>query len=217
MQRMPNEEKEAILRQIYYDTEHGFGSIYETYKQAVKLLPSVTLNDVREFLAKQESRQLKAYRGFSSYVAHEPLQEIQIDLADFTKSARARNGFRYAFVAVDVFSKHMWAVPCKDKQPNESMRAFTEVLDQIGTPKQIYHDNEGAWDSTKFIKLLNGRGIKQIITTSPAPFVERGIQTLKNMIYKRLEGLTINIEKWHEPVKVVLEKYNESSGKQVVM
>ncbi len=77
MQRMPNEEKEAILRQIYYDTEHGFGSIYETYKQAVKLLPSVTLNDVREFLAKQESRQLKAYRGFSSYVAHEPLQEIQ--------------------------------------------------------------------------------------------------------------------------------------------
>ena len=56
---MPNEEKEIILRQIYYDAEYGFGSIYETYKQAVKLLPSVTLNDVKEFLAKQESRQLK--------------------------------------------------------------------------------------------------------------------------------------------------------------
>ena len=53
---MLNEEKETILRQIYYDTEHGFGSIYETYKQAVKLLPSVTLNDVKEFLAKQASR-----------------------------------------------------------------------------------------------------------------------------------------------------------------
>ena len=51
---MLNEEKEAILRQIYYDTEHGFGSIYETYKQAVKLLPSVNLNDVKEFLAKQQ-------------------------------------------------------------------------------------------------------------------------------------------------------------------
>ena len=112
---MLNEEKETILKQIYYDTEHGFGSIYETYKQAVKLLPSVTLNDVKEFLAKQASRQLKPYRGFNSYVAHEPLQEIQIDLADFTKSAEANNGFRYAFVAVDVFSKYMWAVPCKDK------------------------------------------------------------------------------------------------------
>ena len=79
---MLNEEKETILRQIYYDTEHGFGSIYETYKQAVKLLPSVTLNVAKEFLAKQQSRQLKAYRGFNSYVAHEPLQEIQTDLAD---------------------------------------------------------------------------------------------------------------------------------------
>ena len=134
---MLNEEKETILRQIYYDTEHGFGSICETYKQAVKLLPDVTLSDVKELLSKQESRQLKAHRGFNSYVAHEPLQEIQIDLADFTKSADANNGFRYAFVAVDVLSKYMWAVPCKDKRPDESVRAFAEVLDQIGTPKQI--------------------------------------------------------------------------------
>ena len=50
---MLNEEKETILRQIYYDTKHGLGSIYEAYTQAVKLLPSVTLNDVKEFLAKQ--------------------------------------------------------------------------------------------------------------------------------------------------------------------
>ena len=174
------------------------------------LLPSVTLNDVKEFLAKQQSRQLKAYRGFNSYVAHEPLQEIQIDLADFTRSAEANNGFRYAFVAVDVFYKYMWAVPCKDKRPDESARAFAEVLDQIGTPKQIYHDDEGAWNSKKFIKLLNGRGIKQIITSSPPPFVERAIQTLKHMIYKRLEGLTINVEKWHELVKVVLKRHNNT-------
>ena len=207
---MPNEEKEIILRQIYYDAEYGFGSIYETYKQAVKLLPSVTLNDVKEFLAKQESRQLKPYMGFNSYVAHEPLQEIQIDLADFTKSAQAKNGFRYAFVAVDVFSKYMWAVPCKDKMPDESVRAFTEVLDQVGTPRQIYHDSEGAWNSAKFIKLLNGSGIKQIITSSPPPFVERNIQTLKHMIYERLEGLKINVEKWHELVKVVLKRYNDT-------
>ena len=118
---MLNEEKEIIRRQIYYDTEHGFGSIYETYKQAVKLLPSMSVNDVKEFLVKQESRQLKAYRGFNSHVAHEPLQEIQIYHADFTKSAEANNGFRHAFVAVDVFSKYVWAVPCKDKMSEESV------------------------------------------------------------------------------------------------
>ena len=111
-------------------------------------------------------------------------------------------------MAVDVFSKYMWAVPLKDKRPDESVRAFAEVLDHIGTPKQIYHDDEGAWNSKKFIKLLNGRGIKQIITSSPPPFVEGNIQTLKHMIYERLEGLKINVEKLHELVKVVLKKYN---------
>ena len=75
---MLNEEKETILRQIYYDTEHGFGSIYETYKHAVKLLPSVTLNDVKEFLAKQASRQLKPYRGFNNYVAQEPSRRYKL-------------------------------------------------------------------------------------------------------------------------------------------
>ena len=33
---------------------------------------------------------------------------------------------------------------------------------------------------------------------------------LKHMIYERLEGLTINVEKWHELVKVVLKKYNDT-------
>ena len=55
---MLNKEEETILRQVYYDTEHGFGSIYETYKQTVKLLASVTLSDVKELLAKQETRPL---------------------------------------------------------------------------------------------------------------------------------------------------------------
>ena len=72
----------------------------------------------------------------------------------------------------------------------------------------LYHDNEGAWNSTTFVKLSNSRAIKQVITSSPPPFVERTIQTLKHMIYKRLEGLKIDVEKWHELVKVVQKKYN---------
>merc|ERR1712018_687116 len=92
---------------------------------------------------------------------------VQIDLADFTTPSQPSNGFRYAFVAVDVFSKYMWIMPCNDKMPDGSVRAFTNALDQIGTPKQTCHDNEGAWISAKFIKLPDGRGIKQIISSSP--------------------------------------------------
>ena len=81
-------------------------------------------------------------------------------MALFTDSAPDNNGYRYAFVAVDIFSQMWWAVPIKDKKPEESIRAMKEVLDRIGVPETIYHDNEGSWSSTEFIRLINSHKIK---------------------------------------------------------
>ncbi len=50
--------QETIIRQVYYN-ESGFGSIAETYQEAKKILDTITLNDVKEFLEKQKTRQIK--------------------------------------------------------------------------------------------------------------------------------------------------------------
>ena len=88
-------------------------------------------------------------------MAKEPLQEIQIDLAIFTDSAPDNNGYKYVFVAVDIFTKMLWAVPIKDKRPGESVRAMKRVFKNTGVPEVIYHDNEGPWSSTEIIRLMN--------------------------------------------------------------
>ena len=88
---------------------------------------------------------------------------------------------------------------------------MTEVINIVGVMQQIYHDNEGSWNSTEFIRLLNKHNIKQIITTSPPPFAERMVQTLKNMIHTRLEGLDMTEEKWVDMLKPVLSKYNNET------
>ena len=207
---MSKGEKDKIIRQIYYDADSGFGSIADTYKASKKVLNSITYDDVKDFLSRQRVRQFKGYRGFNSYVAKEPLQEIQMDIADFTKSAKANGGIRYLFVAIDIFTKICHAVPIKDKNPPESIRAMKEVLEILGKPETIYHDNEGSWSSTRFIRLLNEHKINQIITTSPPPFAERMVQTIKNMIHIRLEGLEINKEKWVDILPAVLKKYNNT-------
>ena len=98
------EDKQAIIRQIYYD-QTGFDSAYNTYKKAHKVLNTITLEDVKTFLAKQKLNQKKDYRGYNSYVANEPLQEVQIDLGIFTESADDNDGYKYLFVAIDVFYK----------------------------------------------------------------------------------------------------------------
>ena len=133
-------DKEKIIRQVWYDKDTGFGSIADTYKDAKQILNTITLNDVKVFMEKQQIQQLKAYKGFNSYVANKPLEEIQIDLADFTAPGALNNGYRYLFVAVDIFTKFCHAVPIKDKKPKESIRAMREVLNVIGKPETLYHD-----------------------------------------------------------------------------
>ena len=53
----------------------------------------------------------------------------------FTDSAEENKGFKYCFVAIDIFTKYSHAVPIKDKKPPESVRAMIEVLDKIGIPE----------------------------------------------------------------------------------
>ena len=117
---------------------------------------------------------------------------MQIDLAICIDSAPDNNCYTYVFVAVDIFTKICHAVPIKDKKPAESIRAFNEVLDKIGVMKTLYHDNEGSWSSTQFIRLINSHNIKQIITSTPPPFAERAIQTLKRMIHQTIDGLEMD-------------------------
>ena len=210
-------DKDKIIRQIYYDSDNGFGSISETHREAKKILNSITYNDVKDFLERQKSRQTKGYRGFNSYVADKPLAELQIDIADFTASGALNDGFRYLFVAVDIFSKHCHAVAIKDKQPAESVRAMKEILKVIGVPEVLYHDNEGSWNSGNFIQLLNQNKIKQIITSTPPPFAERMIQTLKMMIHTRLGGLEIDKQEWINLLPAVLKKYNNTTHSTIRM
>ena len=202
------QNKDRVIRQVYYDVDTGFGSINETYQNAKKILNTITYNDVKSFLEKQKSRQFKAYRGFNSYVASKPLQELQIDLGDFTASSAVNDGFRYVFLAVDIFTKFIHCVPVKDKKTPESIRAFNEILEKIGIPENIMSDREGAWESTEFIRLLNQHKINHIISNTPPPFSERAVQEIKNMIFARLEGLEIDKQNWTDVLPAVLKKYN---------
>ena len=139
-----DEDNNKLIRGVYYDQDSGFGSINATYKQAHQILRTITLNVVKGFLSRHKLRQTKSHRGFNSYVAKAPLQELQMDIADSTRPAEVNDGYRYVFVAVAIFTKICHAVPIKDKKPAESIRAFNEVLEKIGVPQLIYHDGEGS-------------------------------------------------------------------------
>ena len=53
--------------------------------------------------------------------------EKNLNIMDMTASGAVNDGFRFAFVAVDICTKLCHAVPIKDKEPEESIRAMKEV------------------------------------------------------------------------------------------
>ena len=189
-------DKENIIKSVYEDKEKGYGSIRDTCKQAVEKDPSIKLVDVKRYLDKLEHRQTQfKYKGFNSFVSPHPLFEIEVDLIDLTKKAKENDGFRYCMVAIDNFTKFAWGVAIKTKQPTDVIKAFKEILEKIGIPKQMYSDQEGSFNNPNFIALLNKHKIKHITTVAGAHTIERFNRTLKEKIQTRLDAMGLSRDK----------------------
>jgi len=194
---------EAVISGVYYDVATGFGSIAKTLEQARKIEPSITRADVQAFLAKQEHRQGKKRRKDNSWVPFGPREEFQVDLADFG----ADSDYRFALLAIDVFTKKLVVVPIKAKSSEATAEAFDYVLSELDVPNFVYTDDggefQGAFDS-KLAKYL----IEHVVSRTPAAFVERSIRTLRDGISARMEALSLPKKDWWKMVKPVVDQYN---------
>ena len=109
--------------------------------------------------------------------------QIQIDLADFSRF-KPPSVYRYALVAIDVFSKKIAAVPLRRKEASYTAKALDHVIAELGIPTSIATD-QGTEFQQQFAAKLRYYDIKHIVLRTYAVFVERAIGTLKNRILMR--------------------------------
>ena len=199
-----HKQMEDALRRAYFNVDTGFGSIAKTYKAAKALDARVTLTATREFLAKQEGRQKANRRSDNSYVAPGPRETVQVDLADF-QGFGPPTEYRYALVAVDVFTKLAFAEPLKGKTPAETAAAMEAGLKIYGLVKHVYTDLGGEFTNA-FSQALEQNLVNHITSRTPPAFVERLIRTLKNGIRQRQEALPGT--PWWRLLGPVVRQYN---------
>ena len=212
-------DKEKIIKEVYEDKEQGFGSIKDTFKQAVRKDPRIKLDDVKKYLDKQSFRQTQfTYKKFNSYISPGPMFEFEMDLVDFTNKAKENDGFRHGLVAIDNFTKFAWVVPMKSRDAKSCVEAFKEVIEKMGkTPKQMYSDEEGAFYDKEFVRFLNEKKIKHITSVAGAHTVERFNRTLKEKAQVRLDAMGLSRDKWVEQLKPILNKYNNTEHTTIKM
>ena len=96
--------------------------------------------------------------------------------------------------------------PIKSERIDDVLEGIKEIIKLMQVkPDAIYCDEEGAIMSNKVQSYFLREGIQHIITRSHAPLAERMIRTIKDMIYKRVEGLNDPIRTNH--LKTVLNNY----------
>ena len=196
-------EVNAILSKIYYNVDTGFGSIAKTLKEAQKVDPSIKRETVADFLSRQEVKQRKKRRVDNSFVPFGPREQFQVDLADFGRGSEPR----YAFLAIDIFTKKLVVVPVRDKTSETCSVAFDKVLAEMGIPNYVYSDDGGEFQGA-FERKLEQFLIEHIVSRSPASFVERAIRTLREGINVRLKALDLPKADWWKMVAPVVSQYN---------
>ena len=70
------DNKETIIKDIY---NNFYGSMVDTYKDAIKKDKSITYQDVKQWFEKNIPR-LNNVRGYNSFIASEAYQEYEMDL-----------------------------------------------------------------------------------------------------------------------------------------
>jgi hypothetical protein len=197
--------KAEVLKKVFYDSRTGFGSAEQTFKSAKALDPTITKQDVTEFLQKQEIRQGKKPRKnqVNSFVADFPRQEFQIDLLDMGKDVKP---FRYGLVCVDIFSKKGACIPIRAKTPEITAKAMKQVFEDLGYPASIMCD-DGSEFKGAFAELCKEEHVDIVLSITGGRFVERFIRTLKYDLHQRTMSLKGS---WDKYVYDVVDKYNET-------
>ena len=196
--------KDRVISAAYYNVRTGYGSIEHTLRQAREVDPSIKREDVKRFLDRQEVRQRKRPNRYNSFIPNGRLDQIQVDLADFGTKAPVR----YAFVAIDSFTKEAAVVPIKTKTGESTGPALEQVLKTLGLPNTLVSDEGGEFQAPPFKRVLTYYSLQHLALRTPPIFVERLIRTIKEKVDVRLRALGRN--NWTSVIKAVVDQYNHT-------
>ena len=176
------------LQRLYTQGAAAYGSVLNLAKAS-----RLQVSKVRQFLHSKDSytkfilaaRKFKRMRAFARFK-----NEIWcMDLAYVDKLSKENNGVKYLLVRQDLFDRTVNAKGMKAKDSQETKKAFSSMITKRNRPKKIWVD-KGTEFAGAFKKFCVAEGIQVYSTMSEtkAAFAERTIRSLKNILYRYMEG-----------------------------
>ena len=239
---MAERDVNARIRQAYEATSGSKLEVFEEVNKGKdkKHKTKINIEQVRQWFL-ENKHTLKKKKAFNSYVAPEPLHEIQIDMMHYKykqpprdlvagEVKRARPGFRvdrptmrtnaedrppYAVMAIDSFTKKMHVEPMTLNQGKDWREALDKIVAVIGKPKVMYSDPDSALGGNEMKGWFTRNNIRNVISKQHASIAERGIRYLKNRLDDKLAPDRYRDEGpesfWKKHYKPIVDHYNQKN------
>ena len=237
---MAERDVNARIRQAYEATSGSKLEVFaEVNKGKDKKDPSkVNIKQVRQWFL-ENKHTLKKKKAFNSYVAPEPLHEIQIDMLHYKYKQPPRDGVAtaeqkkdpdyrvdrelmrtvaadrppYAVIAIDSFTKKMHIEPMTLNEGKDWREALDKIVAAIGKPKVMYSDPDSALGGDEMKGWFVRKNIRNVISKQHASIAERGIRYLKNRLDAKLEPDRYRDKMpesfWKKHYKPIVDHYNK--------
>ena len=141
-----------------------------------------------------------------------------LDLADMRLLSKQNKSNKYLICAIDLFSKHAFVVPLKDKKGISIINAFNKIIKQSNRKSnKIWVDQGGEFYNHVFKKWLSENDIIMYSTFNEGKSVvaERFIRTLKNKLYKHMTAINKNV--YYDVLDDIVNEYNNTKHNTIKM
>ena len=135
---LKNQKIINLLTELYENPKSvsSFSGVSKLYREAKKLIPSITINNVKTFLKGVDSYTLHrlSRKKFvtQKIIAGGPKTIICMDLIDMNKLSAYNNNIKFLMYFIDVFSKKVSVIPLFNKTKNSilyGLKSFFNIND----------------------------------------------------------------------------------------
>lgn len=214
-----NSRKKELLHTLYsqHNEPYGLSSQAKLWEKAKSINPAITRDDVFNFLRSNKTYTLHKLQTKKfprqKIIASKPKVIMAADLADVRHIRKENNNIGYLLVCIDVFSRYMQVVPCRNKDANTMLVAFKQVVENKDSEglRRLNTDLGTEFWNRKVRNYLCSRGIKLYSVYSSeikAALAERAIRTLKARIYKFITSQ--NSSRYIDQLQNMVSAYNRS-------
>ena len=219
---------DELLSEIYYKPGF-FSNTKELYKKAKEKDSTLTFNEVKEWIDKQQIHQLTKQTIKSSkpkyghFNVDEPNYLHQMDILYLP---RDKKGFKYVLTLIDTASRFKAAQPMKKKTALEVVQALEKIYDltPLKYPRQLNID-KGSEFKREVLDLYNKHKTKINVSETgyhrATAMVERFNRTLAERLFKQIHHKEIETNKvvkdWVDILQPTIDQLNDEESRYINM